>query len=298
MPARKTVAPAFVPPCLPTLLETPPAGHGWLHEIKHDGFRTILVKEESSARAFSRNGHDWTPRYSRIAAAVATLRCRTAVFDGEAMVQGEDGRSDLPALQTALREEPHRLVFFAFDLLHLDGDNLTVLPLIERMARLADLIGVASPYSALQLSEAIPGEGAAVFAAAERMGLEGIVSKRAASRYKSGRSSAWLKTKCMTEGEFVVVGMEPNPGGAPFALLAREEAGGLVYAGSAFVTLPQPARDEFWTRTEAIKVAKAAVALPRLGAHKASFVRPELRVRARHLRGEGMLRHAALTALL
>jgi bifunctional non-homologous end joining protein LigD len=102
----------------------------------------------------------------------------------------------------------------------------------------------------------------------------------------------------MTEGEFVVVGMGPNPGGAPFALLAREAASGLTYAGAAFVTRPQPARDQFWTRTQAIKIPKAAVPELRNGDRKASFVRPELRVRARHLRGEGMLRHAALTALL
>jgi ATP-dependent DNA ligase len=101
----------------------------------------------------------------------------------------------------------------------------------------------------------------------------------------------------MTENDFVVVGVEPNPGGAPFALLAREEGGRLVYAGSAFVTLRQPTRDQFWSRAEALKIAKAAV--PELrGKRKASFIRPELRVRARHLRGEGMLRHATLTALL
>jgi ATP-dependent DNA ligase len=217
------------------------------------------------------------------------------VIDGEALVQDEHGRSDLTALQNAIVSEPHRIVFFAFDLLHVDGQDLTASPLEERKARLLELVGVASPYGAIQVSEAIGGDGTAVYAAAEQMGLEGTVSKRAGSRYKSGRSSAWLKTKCMTEGEFVVVGMEPNPGGAPFALLAREEAGGLIYAGSAFVTLPQPLRDEFWSRTEAIKIPKAVVPELRKGARKASFVRPELRVRARHLRGDGMLRHASLT---
>ena len=92
-----------------------------------------------------------------------------------------------------------------------------------------------------------------VFAAAERFGLEGIVSKRAGSRYRAGRSKVWLKTKCMTEGEFVVVGMAANPGAAPVALLARETKEGLVYAGAAMVTLPQPARDAFWRTTEQMK---------------------------------------------
>jgi bifunctional non-homologous end joining protein LigD len=92
------------------------------------------------------------------------------------------------------------------------------------------------------------------------MGLEGIVSKRAGSLYRGGRSSAWLKPKCMTESEFVVGGMEANPGGAAFALLAREESEGLVYAGSAFVTLDAADRDRFWTTTEALKIPKAVVA--------------------------------------
>ena len=126
------------------------------------------------------------------------------------------------------------------------------------------------------------------------MGLEGIVSKRVTSRYKSGRSTVWLKTKCMVEGEFVVVGMEPNPGGAPFALLAREEEGELVYAGSAFVTLPQSERDRFWTSAETLKVKRPAVKFA-AGGRNATFVKPEIRVRAKHMRAEGMLRHASLT---
>ena len=152
------------------------------------------------------------------------------------------------------------------------------------------------PTSALQLSEAVAGEGAKVFAAADRLGLEGIVSKRASSRYKSGSSTAWLKTKCMTEGEFVVVGMEPNPGGPPFALLARETGKGLAYVGSAFVTLPQPARDRFWRETEKLKIPRPV--LKEISRRKASFVRPEMKVRVRHLRGDEMLRHATLAAIL
>ena len=100
----------------------------------------------------------------------------------------------------------------------------------------------------------------------------------------------------MTEGEFVVVGMAPNPGGAPLALLARESPDGLVYAGAAMVTLPRPERDQFWTRTEAMKIRTPV--LPELRRTKASYVRPELRVRAKHLRGEGMLRHGTLQEIV
>lgn len=169
-------------------------------------------------------------------------------------------------------------------------------PLQERKARLRKLIGEAEPTAAIHFCEAVEGDGRRVFAAAEQLGLEGIVSKRASSRYSSGRSRAWLKTKCMTEGEFVVVGMEPNPGGAPFALLARETDAGLVYAGSAFVTLSELHREAFWTRAEGLKIRKPVC--PEIRGNKASFVRPEVRVRARHLLGDGMLRHASLAGIV
>ena len=182
-----------------------------------------------NARAFSRNGHDWTEKYPRVTSDAAKIRCRSAVLDGEVILQDEHGRSDLEALYRAMAEEPHRIVFFAFDLLHLDGEDLCPRPLSERKAMLADLVRDASPFGAVHLSEHFDGDGTALFAAAEGMQLEGIVSKRAGSRYKSGRCSFWQKTKCMTEGEFIVVGMEPNPGGATFrAACARGARGGAL----------------------------------------------------------------------
>jgi ATP-dependent DNA ligase len=195
-----------------------------------------------------------------------------------------------------MTDEPHRLVFFAFDLLHLDGMELRRHPLVDRKAMLDRLLNVPAPESPIQFSDAVGGDGAKVFAVAQEFGLEGIVSKRAMSHYRSGRSNAWRKVKCMTEGDFIVVGVEPNPKGAPFALLARETEEGLSYAGSAFVNLPTETRDRFWNATEALKVARPVLA--DIKRNKASFLRPELRVRARHLRVDGMLRHASLTKLL
>src|SRR5688572_31912419 len=103
MPGREidrgaVLAPSFVPPLLPTLIETPPAGEGWLHEIKHDGYRTQLLIDSGKARAFSRNGHDWTEKYPRVASDATKIRCRSSVLDGEVIVQDEHGRSDLEAL--------------------------------------------------------------------------------------------------------------------------------------------------------------------------------------------------------
>ena len=107
---RVSSTPAFVPPLLPSLVDSPPAGDGFLHEIKHDGFRTIVTVDRGRAVAFSRNGHDWSGRYSRIVEAAAKLRCRQAVIDGEAIVQDEQGRSDIDALRTAMVDAPHRLI--------------------------------------------------------------------------------------------------------------------------------------------------------------------------------------------
>jgi bifunctional non-homologous end joining protein LigD len=285
----------FVKPQLPTLVEAPPVGDGWLHEIKHDGNRTLVLIEDGRVRAFTRNGHDWTDKYRRVVACAATLRCRSAILDGESVVQDERGLSDFPALRRAMHQEPHRLAFFAFDLLHLDGADLRSLPLIQRKASLATLLGPADPDCAIQFCEAVSGDGSRIFAAAERMGLEGIVSKKATSKYRSGPSTAWLKTKCMTEGEFVVIGTEHQPGQAAFALLARKEDDGLRYAGSAFVTLAEPERDRFWSRAAELATDKTPIAGLR---SKATWCRPALRVRARHLRGGEMLRHASLTALI
>jgi bifunctional non-homologous end joining protein LigD len=131
-----------------------------------------------------------------------------------------------------------------------------------------------------------------------RASAEGI-SKKATSRYVSGRSPAWRKTKCMTESEFVVIGAEPNPGGAPFALLAREAAEWLVYAGSAFVTLSDTARERFWTDIDKLAIRRPVVPRLRGENRKATWCRPEMKVRARHLKGGGeMLRHGTLIALL
>jgi DNA ligase D-like protein (predicted ligase) len=278
----------------PSLVDSAPTGAGWIHEIKQDGYRTQIIVDRGQVRTYSRNGHDWTERYPTLAAAAATLPTTSATLDGEAIVQDEHGVSDFGAFRSAMSDEPHRIIFFAFDLLHIDGKDIRREPLTARRERLAKLMAGADP--ALQFSEAVEGDGPKVFAAAEALGVEGIVSKRAAGRYESGRSREWLKTKAMVESEFVVVGVEPNPGGPPFALLARQTETGLSYAGSAFVTLPQAERDAFWEATDQLKIKTPAVR--DLRGAKASFLKPLLRVRAKHLKGGNMLRHASLVEML
>ena len=116
--------PIFIPPQLPTLSTEPPSGPEWLHEIKHDGYRTLVVIDHGKARAFTRNGYDWTAKYAPIVTACAKLRCQSALIDGEMVVENEHGVSDFAALRSAIANNPSRLVFFAFDLLFLNGQDL------------------------------------------------------------------------------------------------------------------------------------------------------------------------------
>ena len=132
---------SFIEPLIPTLVEEPPTGDGRLHEIKHDGHRTLLIVENGAARAFTRRGHDWTSLYAPVVKEAEQLACRAALLDGELVVQADDGRSDFNALRHAIHAEPHRLVFFAFDLLHLDAEDLRVRPLVERKDKIAKLLG-------------------------------------------------------------------------------------------------------------------------------------------------------------
>jgi bifunctional non-homologous end joining protein LigD len=175
---------AFIPPQLPSLAPKPPTGERWIHEVKHDGFRTQLVVADDRARASTRNGHDWSERYPRLVAAAVDLGCRSVVLDGEAVVRDELGRSNFQALAGALRFEPHRIVLFAFDVLHLDGRDLRPQPLHGRRTILRDLLAGRGAAFPIAMSDEFDGDGAELFAAADRMGLEGIVSKRRDSRYR------------------------------------------------------------------------------------------------------------------
>jgi bifunctional non-homologous end joining protein LigD len=223
----------FIPPQLPSLTEHPPEGANWIHEVKHDGYRTMLVIERGTALAYTRNGHDWSDRYPGIIAAALKLPCRSAILDGEVIVQDARGVSDFEALQAALHSQPTRLIFYAFDLLHLDGKNLLDRSLVERRAKLLELVR-HNQESAIQFSEEFIGDAAAFFRACAAHELEGIVSKLANSRYRSGRSKTWLKTKCFTESELTLLGIDRDrKTGAHRALLAKSERGQLVYAGLA-----------------------------------------------------------------
>jgi bifunctional non-homologous end joining protein LigD len=142
----------FIKPEIPTLVPEPPSGEGWIHEIKHDGYRTVIIVDGGRVRALSRHGRDWTGPYRRVVEAAGNLSCQAAIIDGEIIVQDESGLSDFDALRSAIHKAPHRIVFFAFDLLHLDGLDLRRTPLIERRAALRRLIE-PDPRSPIQFGD-------------------------------------------------------------------------------------------------------------------------------------------------
>src|SRR5271165_1163339 len=191
-PARSRRSPpaGFVRPCLPTLVDRPPSGPEWVHEIKYDGYRIIARKEGDRVTIWTRHGTKFTDRLPKIAEAVRRLKADGALIDGEAVVFRPDGHSDLAALRTNAGSGQAALA--AFDLLSLDGEDLRPRPLEERREALSGLIAGGDN---IVFSEAIAAEGALVFAKACELGLEGIVSKRAGSRYWSGRTRQWVKSK-------------------------------------------------------------------------------------------------------
>ena len=225
--------PVKLRPQLATLVERAPGTKGWIHEIKYDGYRTLAFIEAGKVRMVTRNGHDWTSRYAALAKALEKLPCRSAVLDGEVVVQDPRGVTRLDLLEQALSDgASHAMTYYAFDLPYLDGHDLSGAPLTERKQALEALVGaLVDARSPVQLSDGFEGDGEALFAEASRMGLEGIVSKKADARYVQGRTASWLKVKRVEIGRFVVIGFLSNlPRTVSSLILAEERDGGLVYA--------------------------------------------------------------------
>jgi bifunctional non-homologous end joining protein LigD len=188
---QRTLPAGFIAPCLPTKTDRLPSGGQWLHEIKHDGFRIIARKNGDRVRLYSRPGNDLTYRFPLIVEALARLRSRSCIIDGEAVACDDNG---LPSFnRIRYRRHDANVFLFAFDLIELNGDDLRRDPLEVRKATLSSVVAKAG--AGIRFNEHIEGDGPTVFAHACKMGLEGIVSKRKDSTYRSGRSADWLKMK-------------------------------------------------------------------------------------------------------
>jgi bifunctional non-homologous end joining protein LigD len=285
----------FIEPQLASSVDQPPEGRHWIHEIKHDGYRSQIIIERGEARVFTRNGHDWSDGYPGIVRAASQLDCRSAIIDGEAVVQDANGVSYFEGLQSAIRSRSQNIILYAFDLLHLDGHDVRHRSLIDRRSLLKRLVGIDAE-SRIQFSEEFTGDGAAFFKACLDSDLEGMVSKHVAAPYRSGRSKTWLKTKCFTQSTFVVVGTDRDPKtGAIRALLAHNDGSSLNYAGAAFIALRGDERDRFFAEIERLSVAWSEFKNSR--AIDVKWCRPKLTVEVKHLAGSKTLRHATVRGL-
>jgi bifunctional non-homologous end joining protein LigD len=177
--------------CLPRKAKEPPGGPGWIHEIKHDGFRILARKDGNQVRLITRNGYDFTGRYSLIVDAIASLPLETCIIDGEAIVVDQDGLSVFDLLR--YRQHDHAAALCAFDLLELDGTDLRPSPIEERKQHLA--WALRERHHGIALNATYDGDGALIYQHACALGCEGIVSKRLGTPYRAGRTDQWLKMK-------------------------------------------------------------------------------------------------------
>ncbi|HTJ45605.1 MAG TPA: non-homologous end-joining DNA ligase [Kofleriaceae bacterium] len=214
---------------LATLVDEAPEGDDWLHEQKFDGYRICAELARGKVKLLSRRFKDWTEEFPTIAAAVATLPVKDAILDGEVAAVLPDGRTSFQALQQRGAE----LAYFVFDVLAIDREDLTGLPLEERKARLAKLLK-KTKNKVLRYSDHVVGNGGAFFRAACEKQLEGIVSKRRDAPYRGGRGTTWVKTKCMKRQELVIGGWtdpEGSRNGIGSLVLGVYDRSKLVYAG-------------------------------------------------------------------
>jgi bifunctional non-homologous end joining protein LigD len=185
----RSASASFIQPCRPAVVTTPPSGPGWVHELKHDGYRLQIHVRDGRVRLYTRNGADWTKRYPRIVEEAARLR-EPIIIDAEVVHLSPNGDADFDALHS--RTVDDKAVALAFDLL-VSGDDIRRRPLLERKNALKWIL--RNSRGGIQYVEHTEGDGEKMFKAICKLGLEGIVSKKLTSVYRSGPSKAWLKVK-------------------------------------------------------------------------------------------------------
>ena len=233
--ARKAALPNFIAPQLATLVKEPPSGNQWLHETKFDGYRMLCRVDRGEVQFWSRNGKNWTEKFQNLVEYVNSLPIKSAIIDGEIIVEDAQGHSSFQQLQRAMAtSETAGFLFAVFDLIYLDGFILTETPLRQRKRVLKDICKSIGSRGRIRYSEHVEGNGDTFFKRACEYGIEGIVSKLADSPYDSTRNRNWLKVKCNKQQEFVIAGYTPSSKGLPgfgSLILGVFESGKLVYAG-------------------------------------------------------------------
>ena len=291
--------PPFQPVQLATLVDAVPSGDRWLHEMKYDGYRLLVAVGGSTARAYTRSGLDWSDKFADIAQEAARLGVRSALIDGEAVVMDEDRRSSFQALQGALKGAPASIDFVAFDLLALDGEDLTGLPLTERKAKLRQILLEGSHR--IRYSEHIEGNGEKLLHKFCDAGLEGVISKKADGRYIGSRSGGWLKTKCIKRQEFVIVGWTPSDKSRAFRslILGVHDGRELRYAGKVGTGFSNDEIMRLMETMQPLEQAEPTVKAPRAEVRGAHWLQPRLvaEIAYTEMTNEGTLRHPSYLGL-
>jgi bifunctional non-homologous end joining protein LigD len=303
--AKNHAMPRELPPQLCTLTEHAPTGSDWLHEIKFDGYRLVAHKDAKGVRLMTRAGLDWTSRFAPIADAVASLDAKAAILDGEACVLDAHGHTDFQALQGAIKARRFvGLVYFAFDLLYLNGFDLRDAALIDRKNLLRTLVP-SSTHGLLRHSDHVIGGGDAVRQNACELALEGIICKRINATYESGRSRSWVKVKCSRRQEFVVIGYSA-PGGSrkhfgSLLLGAYTAPDRLTYMGRVGTGFTESSLRDLMTRLKKIERRECPADEPptRQESRGVKWVDPELvaEVEFTQMTDDGRLRHPSFQGL-
>jgi bifunctional non-homologous end joining protein LigD len=302
--ARKAALPKFIAPQLATLVKEPPSGDKWLHELKFDGYRMLCRIDRGKVQFWSRNGKDWTAKFPSIAEAVMSLPVTSAFLDGEIVVVDAQGHSSFQKLQRAMGKGVTAVfVFEVFDLIYLDGFNLTKTPLRQRKLLLKGLCKSTPSSGPVRYSEHLEGNGDAFFKHACEYGIEGIVSKLADSTYDSARNRNWLKVKCNKQQEFVIAGYQPSAKGLPFAslILGVYEKDKLVYAGRVGTGFTSKLRSELQQQLDKLarETSPFAITPKDPALRKAHWTEPKLvaEVAFTEWTSDGSIRHPAFQGL-
>src|SRR6195952_2236981 len=293
--ARKAALPGYIEPCDPTLRQHAPKGDWWF-EIKADGYRAQLHIRPDGVQVFSRTGLDWTDQFSSIAAAAPEVKATSAVIDGEAVVYGKSGLPDFQQLRRELgARKSQRVRYHAFDLLYLDGYDLREVAYVERKRLLQRLLEGA-PETFIFV-EQIQANGNAVFENACKLGVEGVVAKRANAPYRSGRQESWIKLKCKKSETYPIVAFVEKLGAKPRKIaslyVGRREGGKLVYAGKVRTGYTEATARELRERLDPLIRSQSPLSIP-VKKPKATWVEPTLAIEVQYgaLTDDGLLREA------
>lgn len=287
--------PRFIKPQLATLKSKAPSGEKWIHEIKYDGYRVQVHLDSGKRKVFTRNGLDWTKRFSQIAGAIDIPG--QAILDGEVVVIHE-GRTSFSELQAELaRGRQDRLVYYAFDLLWRDGD-LHKLPQIERKKALLDLIGENGIEAPIVFSEHLIGDGQEMFEHAAKLNFEGIISKNSQAPYRSDRNEGWLKIKTVQKGKFPVIGFVKDPTGVAALYLGKREGKDLVYMGKVGTGWSRTVSSQIRKQLDTVVSPKSKLTKP-IKKPKVIWVEPSFmaEVEYRDITSEGLLRQSSFKGL-